>query len=163
MDSEFTVDLQDTARSPNCTQPTGTTGDVPDLSGRVLANRYTLIRLLGSGGMGRVFKALDWQRRDLPEPDRHVALKILRQEVGGGSKLFADLRREFYCAQSLSHPNIVKVFELVQDGDVGFFTMELLSGELLSTRLKRTCPQPPSRQFAWSVIRAFRRDGPQRT
>ncbi len=153
MDSEPTVDLQRTTDSSNFSEPTGAAGDVPDLSGRILANRYTLIRLLGSGGMGRVFKALDWQRRDLPEPDRHVALKILRQETRGSSKLFADLRREFYCAQSLSHPNIVKVFELVQEGDVAFFTMELLSGELLSTRLKRTRPQPPSRQFAWSVIR----------
>ena len=153
MESDPTIDLQRTAASATAPEPEQGERSVADLSGRIFANRYTLIRLLGSGGMGRVFKALDWQRRDLPEPDRHVALKILRQEAGSGSKGFADLRREFYCAQSLSHPNIVKVFELVQEDDVAFFTMELLSGELLSARLKRTRPQPPSRQFAWSVIR----------
>lgn len=153
MDSELTIDLQQPAEASTLTDAGKVKDEVADWSGHILANRYTLIRLLGSGGMGRVFKALDWQRRDLPEPDRHVALKILREESGASSKLVADLRREFYCAQSLSHPSIVKVFELVQEGDVAFFTMELLSGELLSKRLKRTHPQPPSRQFAWSVIR----------
>ena len=126
----------------------------PDIAaGSVLAHRYALVQPLGSGGMGQVYKALDWQRRFLPEAERHVAVKILHRKAAEAPELLADLRREFYCAQSLSHPNIVKVFELAREDDAAFFTMELLEGESLGTRLNRTRPRPPSRTFAWRVIR----------
>jgi serine/threonine protein kinase len=125
----------------------------PDLAGRVLARRYALTQVLGSGGMGHVFKALDWERRDLPEGDRHVAIKILRQDGERGGRLLADLRREFYCAQALAHPNIVKVYETGQDGDLVFFTMELLEGESLRELMQRHSPHGLPRQRVWELIR----------
>jgi serine/threonine protein kinase len=65
----------------------------------------------------------------------------------------ANLHREFYRTQVLSHRNIVNVFELDRDGDVDFFTMELLEGELLSQVTGRLQPLPMSRSHAWSIIR----------
>jgi serine/threonine protein kinase len=62
------------------------------------------------------------------------------------------LRRELQSAQSLSHPNIVKVYDVDRDGDVDFFTMELLEGELLSDLIRRFQPQPMPRAHAWSII-----------
>jgi serine/threonine protein kinase len=67
--------------------------------------------------------------------------------------LVADLRREFYCAQTLSHENIVNVYQLDRDGDIDFFTMELLEGELLSSVLGRLHPAPMSQPQAWAIIR----------
>jgi serine/threonine protein kinase len=120
--------------------------------GRELRNRYVLESRLGSGGMGTVFKALDRYRCDLPEGNRRVAVKILHESVGGDQEVLANLRREFYCAQTLSHRNIVKVYELDQDGDAAFFTMELLDGELLSGLIEQTQPLQMSRSDAWAII-----------
>ena len=111
-------------------------------SGRLLNGRYSLECVLGRGGMGTVFKALDQQRADLPEANRHVALKILNENVRRRPEILADLRREFYCAQSLAHPNIVKVYEMHHDDDVAFYTMELLEGQLLSDLLQQAQPLP---------------------
>ena len=121
--------------------------------GRELRNRYVLESRLGSGGMGTVFKALDRYRCDLPEGNRRVAIKILHESAGGDQEVLANLRREFYCAQALSHRNIVKVYELDQDGDAAFFTMELLDGELLSGLIGQTQPLQMSRSDAWAIIR----------
>jgi len=121
--------------------------------GYVLRNRYVLEERLGSGGKGTVFKALDRYRSDLPEDDRYVAIKILHSNADNHSDLLADLRREFYCAQTLSHESIVNVYELDRDGDVDFFTMELLEGELLSSMMARLHPLPMSRPEAWAIIR----------
>jgi serine/threonine protein kinase len=121
--------------------------------GRELRNRYVLESRLGSGGMGTVFKALDRYRCDLPEGNRRVAIKILHESVGGDQEVLANLRREFYCAQTLSHRNIVKMYELDQDGDAAFFTMELLDGELLSGLIEQTQPLQMSRSDAWAIIR----------
>jgi serine/threonine protein kinase len=63
------------------------------------------------------------------------------------------VRQEFYCMQMLSHRNIVNVFELDRDGDVDFFTMELLEGELLSDVMDRFHPVPMARPQAWAIIR----------
>jgi len=121
--------------------------------GCVLQNRYVLEGLIGRGGMGAVFKALDRHRIDLAEDKRHVAVKVLNENIGQRPEILADLRREFYCAQALSHPNIVKVYELHHDDDVAFYTMELLEGELLSSVLLRTHPLPLGRAHAWTIIR----------
>jgi serine/threonine protein kinase len=117
----------------------------------VLRNRYVLERCLGRGGMGSVFKAVDRYRCDLPQAKRFVAIKFLH-ETAGDPEVASKLRREFYCAQALSHPNIVKVYELDQDGDVEFFTMEFLDGELLSTVIGKVDPVPLSRSRAWAII-----------
>jgi serine/threonine protein kinase len=120
--------------------------------GCVLRNRYVLESRLGRGGIGTVFKALDRYRCDLPEADRHVAIKFLNKKTDG-AQLLSNLRREFFCAQALSHPNIVKVYELELDGDAAFFTMELLDGELLSDLTARLGPAPIPRTMAWTTIR----------
>ena len=122
-------------------------------TGTVLRDRYVIEERLGTGGMGTVFKALDQFRGDLAETNRHVALKVLNDEICHRPEVFAKLRREFYCAQSLSHRNIVRVFELDRDGDIAFFTMEFLEGELLSRIIERFRPGTVSRSYAWRVIR----------
>ena len=119
---------------------------------RVLRDRYVLETRLGSGGMGTVFKAVDRYRCDLPQASRIVAIKFLH-EAAGHPEIVSKLRREFYCAQALSHPNIVKVYELDRDGDVEFFTMEFLDGELLSSVVEKLQPMPLSRPRAWAIIR----------
>src|SRR5664279_4000129 len=125
----------------------------PVAIGRVLRERYVLEKRLGSGGMGTVFKAFDRYRSDLPESKRYVAVKILHQKTVNRLELLDILRREFYCTQMLSHCNVVKVYELDRDGDVDFFTMELLEGELLSSVTERLHPVPMSRPYAWEIIR----------
>jgi serine/threonine protein kinase len=139
--------------------PSATTSSSGDYAGPtvaevgcVLRNRYVLESRLGSGGMGTVFKALDRYRCDLPEDNRHIAIKFLHQEAGSGPEVLSNLRREFYCAQALSHRSIVKVYELDRDGDLEFFTMELLEGELLSGVLGRLKSAPIVRPQAWAII-----------
>jgi serine/threonine protein kinase len=121
--------------------------------GDVLRNRYVIEKRLGSGGYGTVFKALDRYRSSLPAPQRYVALKVLHPLVGGRSVMVELLQRELYCAQTLSHGNIVNVFELDRDGDIDFFTMELLEGELLSNVIARLQSRPMHRPHAWEIIR----------
>src|SRR5258708_99281 len=120
--------------------------------GRVLRNRYVLERRLGSGGAGTVFKAMDPYRRDLPEDNRHVAIKLLHETTGGGPEILSNLRHEFFRAQALSHRSIVKVYELDRDNDIAFFTMELLEGETLSSALERSPPISIPRSSALAII-----------
>ncbi|HEY0745616.1 MAG TPA: serine/threonine-protein kinase [Steroidobacteraceae bacterium] len=121
--------------------------------GRVLRNRYVIEKRLGSGGKGTVYKALDKYRSSLPAELQYVAIKILHGRFKDREEMVESLRRELYCAQMLSHRNIVNVFELDRDGDLDFFTMELLEGELLSSVLARFQAQPMHRPHAWAIIR----------
>jgi serine/threonine protein kinase len=151
-DDSMTSDLQPAAREhPSVSiddQPPSQPGEI----GRVLRDRYVLVDRLGSSGRGSVFKALDRYRADLPEAQQYVAIKILRATVANREELLANLRREFYRMQMLSHRNIVNVFELDRDGDVDFFTMEFLEGDLLSRVMGRLQPLPMSRPHAWAII-----------
>jgi len=122
-------------------------------SGHVLRDRYMLGARLGSGGMGAVFNAVDRYRCDLLEADRQVAIKVLYEKIGSRPEAMSNLRREFYCAQTLSHRNIVKVYELDQEDDVAFFTMELLAGEPLSCVIERMRVLSIPRSYAWAIIR----------
>ena len=120
--------------------------------GQVLRDRYVLEARLGAGGKGAVFKAFDRFRATLPDTHKHVALKILH---GGGDcseQTLAKLRLEFHCGQVLSHRNIVNVYELDCDGEVVFFTMELLDGEPLGDVMERLGPAGMRRSQAWQLI-----------
>jgi serine/threonine protein kinase len=125
----------------------------PMAIGQVLRDRYVLESRLGSGGMGTVYKAADRFRCDLPENERHVAIKILHEDLNSRPVVLTNLQREFYCAQTLSHKNIVRVYELDRDGDVAFFTMELLEGKTLRAMMQQSHPLPVRREYAWPIIR----------
>ncbi len=121
--------------------------------GRVLRDRYVIEQRLGSGGKGTVFKALDRYRAGLQAPQCYVAIKVLNEFPGTRDESIEALRHELQSAQMLSHPNIVRVHDFDRDGDIDFFTMEYLEGELLSSLMQRFQPLPMSRPHAWSIIR----------
>src|ERR1019366_2799126 len=102
---------------------------------------------------GAVFNAVDRYRCDLLEADRQVAIKVLYENIRNRPEVMAHLRREFYCAQTLSHRNIVKVYELDQEDDVAFFTMELLAGEPLSGVIERMRLLSIPRSYAWAIVK----------
>jgi hypothetical protein len=120
--------------------------------GDLLLQRYRIDARLGSGGMGTVYKALDRVRSEHAHMDGAVALKIVHAGPDKPASVLDKLRHEFYCAQALSHPSIVKVYELEGSDDMAFFTMELLDGEPLSELMKRS-PRGMPRPQAWGIIR----------
>jgi hypothetical protein len=144
-----TVDLHPHVDPPRLVDPdSGVSLSV----GRVLRERYVIQGRLGTGGKGAVFKALDRYRSALPDAQQHVALKVLHSG-SVSEEMISNLRRELHCGQVLSHRNVVNVFELDRDGDVIFFTMELLEGELLSDLIERMRPAAMQRLQAWQIIR----------
>jgi hypothetical protein len=120
--------------------------------GGVLRERYVIASCVGRGGMGVVYKAIDEFRQEHGEVDCHVAIKVLHPGNEARPEALARLRREFYCAQALSHQNVVNVFELDRDGELDFFTMEYLDGELLSEVLLQFGGRPLPRTAAWAII-----------
>jgi serine/threonine protein kinase len=96
--------------------------------GDVLRGRYRITGVLGRGGMGTVFEAVDLDGISHDGGARPLAIKVLHPAVTRRPELFAELRSEFQSLQSLSHPNIVRVHEFDRDGGIAFFTMELLRG-----------------------------------
>jgi serine/threonine protein kinase len=124
----------------------------PGLTSDVLRDRYELTSILGRGSTGTVYKAIDRHRAHLDPSSRCVAVKVLKLNYQDRPEELAQLEREFHEAQSLSHPNVVSVFDLDRDGNVYFIVMELLEGELLADILKRLDGQPMERHYALGII-----------
>lgn len=120
--------------------------------GSILRDRYELLEIIGRGKVGNVYKAFDRHRSHLPGPARYVAVKVLRSKYQDQPEAIAELERESYEAQSLSHPNIVSVFDLDRHNDTYFIVMELLEGELLSSVLRWLDGRPLARARAMSVV-----------
>jgi eukaryotic-like serine/threonine-protein kinase len=91
---------------------------------------YRVIRLLGKGGMGQVFEAVD------TELERPVALKIM-SEQGGDESSRQRFLREARATAALRNDHIVTIYRVGQEGDVPYLAMELLHGEPLDKRLMR--------------------------
>jgi len=111
----------------------------PDEIGRV--GSYRVLHLLGEGGMGMVFAAEDIALR------RHVAIKVMHPELAsdsnGGWQRFL---REARALGSVKHQNLVTVYQAFQDQGSVFLVMELLQGESLDTRIRRT-PTPELKEI----------------
>lgn len=107
------------------------------LVGRVLAGRYRLDRAIGEGGMGAVLEATDL------ELGRRIAVKVLLLELGSDPKMVARFQQEALATARLSSPNIVAVTDFhAEPGEPPFLVMELLAGESLRDRMKRTPKMP---------------------
>jgi len=105
-------------------------------SGSVLLNRFRLLEKIGEGGMSHVYKAVDLRKVEAGAADPHMAIKVLTVPFANPSDAMAVLSREAHSLQSLTHPNIVRVFDCDRDNDIVFMTMELLSGQSLFDKLR---------------------------
>ena len=86
-------------------------------TGTLFAGRYQIIEELGKGGMGRVYRALD---RKLNE---EVALKLIRPEIAAESKTLERFQNELKTARRISHRNIGRMYELMEEKGTHFITM----------------------------------------
>ena len=97
---------------------------------RIYSGRYELTHLVARGGMAQVYRAVDRQL------DRPVALKVLFPELSVDKTFVERFRREAQAAASLSHPNIVPVFDWGEDDGAYFIVMEYIDGRSLSAVLR---------------------------
>lgn len=112
----------------------------PALTGMLLGGRYRVGRMLGEGGMGAVYEAV---QEDLA---RSVALKVLHAHLAADEELRGRFRREALVVARLGHPNVVQISDFqLNDGEPPFLVMELLRGENLRDVLRRLVRLPPER------------------
>ena len=97
----------------------------------VFAGRYEILGLVGSGGMGTVYRARD------SELDEVVALKLLRREVMDQPGMLDRFRQEVKLARRVTHRNVARTYDIGESEGEKFLTMEFVEGEALSARLTR--------------------------
>jgi serine/threonine-protein kinase len=120
------------ARAGLGTAETGTYPLGQLMPGQVVLGRYTIEREIGRGGMGAVYLA-----RDAKLGDR-VALKTISSFLAGDpQELMERLRTEVQAARKVTHPNVIRIHDLGEDGPLIFVSMEYVEGETLHARIKR--------------------------
>ena len=102
-------------------------GQVSLEAGAVLAGRYEIVKMLGEGGMGAVYQAKDI------ELDRPVALKLIRPELATHPEILKRFKQELILARKVTHPNVVRIFDLATSGTLKFITMEFVEGQDLKS------------------------------
>lgn len=102
--------------------------------GSVLGDRYEIIEKIGSGGMAVVYRGKD------KKLDRYVTIKVLREEFIGDEEFIERFRSEACSAARLSHPNIVRVYDVGEDGEINYIVMEYIHGDTLKTAIRKKAP-----------------------
>lgn len=105
-----------------------------NLIGRVLGNRYLIVEKIGEGGMALVYKA------KCQLLNRYVAVKILRPEFTADEEFVKKFKREPLAVASLSHSNIVGVYDVGEDDGIYYIVMEYVNGTTLKEYIKNNGP-----------------------
>lgn len=98
--------------------------------GETLINRYEILEKVGDGGMALVYRAKDTLL------NRIVAVKVLREQFAGDDEFIERFRREAQSAASLSHPNVVNIYDVGHTDSIHFIVMEYVDGQNLSDLIK---------------------------
>ncbi|NPV29791.1 MAG: Stk1 family PASTA domain-containing Ser/Thr kinase [Firmicutes bacterium] len=106
--------------------------------GKILGNRYEIVAKLGSGGMAHVYQA---RCRIL---NRIVTVKILRAELAEDKEFVQRFRREAQTVASLSHPNVVSIYDIGEEAGIPYLVMEYVEGSNLKEIIEREGPLPPA-------------------
>ncbi|MDO7786183.1 Stk1 family PASTA domain-containing Ser/Thr kinase [Desulforamulus aquiferis] len=109
------------------------------MNGKILGNRYEILEQLGGGGMALVWKGKDTFL------NRLVTVKVLRPEYASDEDFVRRFRREAQAIASLSHPNIVSIYDVGQENDSYYLVMEYVEGENLKDLIRREAPLEPAR------------------
>ena len=99
--------------------------------GQLINDRYEILKLIGEGGMANVYLARDTIL------DRRVAVKVLRGDLAGDEKFVRRFQREALSASSLSHPNIVEIYDVGEDDGNFYIVMEYIEGKTLKQLIKK--------------------------
>lgn len=113
--------------------------------GELIANRYEVLDVLGTGGMSSVYRALDTLL------EREVALKVLHPHYGDDEEYVERFRREARAVAQLSHPHIVTVIDRGEDAGNQYIVFELVDGESLKELVDRTGPLPARRALELAI------------
>jgi len=100
-------------------------------TGSTFAGRYQIIEELGKGGMGRVYRVLD---KDLKE---EVALKLIKPEIASDEKTLERFSNELKLARKISHKNVGRMYELMEEKRTRYITMEYVPGEDLKRLIRK--------------------------
>jgi len=101
------------------------------MKGQKISDRYQIIKAIGEGGMANVYLAYDTIL------DRNVAVKVLRGDLAGDEKFVRRFQREALSASSLTHPNIVEVYDVGEDNGQYYIVMEFVEGRHLKELIKK--------------------------
>jgi serine/threonine protein kinase len=101
-------------------------------SGTTFANRYEIIEVLGKGGMGKVYKALD------KEINEEVAIKFLKPEIAEDERTIERFRNELKIARRIAHKNVCKMYHLAKEEKTPYITMEYVSGVSLKDFIQKS-------------------------
>ena len=99
--------------------------------GQKINDRYEIVRTIGEGGMANVYLGYDTIL------DRNVAIKVLRGDLSNDEKFVRRFQREALSASSLSHPNIVEMYDVGEDNGLYYIVMEYVEGKTLKQLLKK--------------------------
>ena len=105
--------------------------------GKRISGRYEILKFIGGGGMSRVYLAHDIIL------DRDVAIKVLNYDFSNEEELKRRFMREALSATSLTHPHIVDIYDVGEDGDIHYLVMQFVEGQTLKEYITSNGPLTP--------------------
>ncbi len=101
-------------------------------TGSIFAGRYQIVEVLGKGGMGKVYKAIDKKLNE------EVALKIIKPEIASDKKTLERFNNELKFARKIAHKNVGRMYELMEEKGTHFITMEYVPGQDLRGLIRQS-------------------------